>query len=164
MTAPCNWRNTLLQYASISGVLAGFCVTFIGIVLGWSVAETAFYDAITYGNICVLFFGVSAGLFISSAEFFLLAKSLDVFDLAKKYEEWLQRDCEDKGEDWHNVRNISHENCRRNEKYGRFCYNASIFIMFFGLGFAIAPYNPSIAIIVTALGVLLQSLQAKLQK
>jgi len=28
-----NWRNTLSDFASIAGILAGFCVAFIGIIL-----------------------------------------------------------------------------------------------------------------------------------
>jgi hypothetical protein len=34
-----NWRNTLTDFASVSGVLAGFCVAFIGLILGWSIAD-----------------------------------------------------------------------------------------------------------------------------
>ena len=61
-----NWRNTLTDYASVSGVLAGFCVAFIGIVLGWSVADTNILGVVTYGNISVLLFGISVCLFIAA--------------------------------------------------------------------------------------------------
>jgi len=46
-----NWRNTLRDFARISGVLAGFCVAFIGLVLGWSLASERLFGNITFGNI-----------------------------------------------------------------------------------------------------------------
>jgi len=154
-----NWRNTLTNYASISGVLGGFCVAFIGIVLGWSVANTLIWREVTFGHVAVLLFGISTGLFISSSEFFLHGKNFDIFDLTEEYRDWLQKGFPTI--DWNKTWEDSHKKCQTHEKYGRYCYNVAIFNLFLGLFFVIAPYNVLVAIIVSGLGVILESLQLK---
>lgn len=154
-----NWRNTLTDYASISGMIAGFCVAFIGIVLGWSIADTKLYGALTFGHMAVLLFGISASLFITSSELFLHARNFDVFDLSQKYRDWLQRGFPDK--DWNEIWEDSHKKCHINEKYGRTCYNLAIFIIFFGLFFTIAPYDLVIASIVSCIGISLEVWQLR---
>ena len=159
MSVGYNWRNTLVDYASISGVLGGFCVSFIAIILGWSIADTPLFVGLTFGYVSVLLFGISVSLFISSAGFFLIAKNFDLFDLPGTYEEWLQKTFESEGKDWYEIRNLAHKNCRRNEKFGRICYNTSIFVMLFGLAFSIIPYHFLVALIVAVLGVILELIQ-----
>ena len=159
MSTGYNWRNTLTHYASISGVLAGFCVAFIGIVLGWSVADTEIYEGITYGQIAVLLFGISTGLFVSSSEFFLHAKNFDIFELSEDYRDWLQTGFPN--EDWDKIWIDNTKECRANEKYGRLCYNLAIFVLFIGLFFAIAPYSLGIAVIVSGFGIILELWQLR---
>lgn len=154
-----NWRNTLTNYASISGMIAGFCVAFIGIVLGWSVADTVLYEGLTFGHMAVLLFGISAALFIASSELFLHAKNFDAFDLSTEYRDWLQRGLQDK--DWNKIWEDSHKQCQANEKYGRICYNLAIFVIFIGLFFAIAPYHFGIALVVSVFGVILELWQLR---
>jgi hypothetical protein len=156
MSTGYNWRNTLTNFASISGVLAGFCVAFIGIVLGWEVANAPIYREITFGHVAVLLFGISTGLFICSAELFLHAKEYDVFSIPEPYRKLLKEDKEQRKEDWAEFEDEQTKQCRRSERLGRYCYNIAIFLIFIGLLFVIAPYNIAIAIIVSGLGILLE--------
>ena len=157
MSTGYNWRNTLTHFAAIAGVLAGFCVTFIALVLGGQVADIEICSSgVTFGQISVLLFGISAGLFICAAELFLLAKEYDVFGIPKPYRELLKEGCEEKKKDWAEFEDEQTAECRRNELLGRRFYNSGIFIIFGGLFFAITPYNIVIAIIVAGLGILLE--------
>ena len=152
-----NWRNTLTHYASVCGTIAGFCVAFIGIILGWSLADVKIYADISFGYIAVFFFGISTVLFVSASEFFLHSKNYDVFELSEEYRDWLARGFPDK--DWDRIWEEQTIKCRVNEKYGRYCYNFGLFMLFFGLLFVIYPYNVLIAFIISSLGIVLQLLQ-----
>lgn len=145
-----NWRNTLTDFASISGTLAGFSIAFIGLILGWSIADAQIYYSVTFGNVATLFFGLATSLFIVASEFFLHAKNFDVFDLTPEYRNWLTKGFPT--ENWDNVWIESTKKARLNESYGRWCYNFAIFLMFIGLFFAIFPYNYVIASVVSAIG------------
>jgi hypothetical protein len=159
-----NWRNTLVNYAAISGVLAGFCVTFIALILSGRVADVEIYPTtgvtLTFGNMAVLLFGVSAGLFICSSELFLLSKEYDVYSLSKPYRQFLKENVVGKTiEEWQKFEDESTKLCRRNELLGRNFYNSAIFIIFFGLLFVLIPYNYVIAAIVFFLGFWLECWQ-----
>jgi len=160
MSTGYNWRNTLTHFAAISGILAGFCVTFIAVVLSGAVADIEICSsAVTFGQISVLFFGISTGLFICSAELFLHAKEFDVYDIPEEYRKLLREDFQEKKKDWDKFEEESTESCRHSERYGRYCYNIAIFTVFIGLLFVIVPYNLVIAIIVSCLGILLETWQ-----
>ena len=58
-----NWRNTLTDFATISGTLAGFSIAFIGLILGWSIADVRIYQEVTFGNVATLFFGLTTSSF-----------------------------------------------------------------------------------------------------
>jgi uncharacterized membrane protein len=155
-----NWRETLTDFAHISGVLAGFCVTFIALILGGKIADfNICTTGVTFGQMAVLLFGFSAGLFVCASELFLLAKEFDVFSIPDSYRELLKDDCEQKQKDWSEFEDKQTKQCRHNERIGRRCYNSAIFTTFIGLFFAIAPYNLIIATIVSVLGILLESWQ-----
>lgn len=157
MSTGYNWRNTLTHFAAISGVLAGFCVAFIALTLGGQVADIEIWTSgATFGQISVLLFGISAGLFVCAAELFLNAKEFDVFDIPTPYRELLKDDCEQKKKDWVEFEDEQTAKCLRSESLGRKCYNSAIFIIFGGLFFAIAPYNIVIAVVVAGLGILLE--------
>ena len=154
-----NWRNTLKDFASISGVLAGFCVTLIGIVLGWSLGNTRLFGNITYGNISILFFGLSAVLFISASEFLLHSKKYDIFDCPEEYRKWLEKGIPEK--DWEKIYIDSNKRIKILYKYGRDCYNTAISMLYLGLFFVIAPYSLFIAFLVSILGLAFQLFQVK---
>lgn len=157
MSTGYNWRNTLTHFAAISGVLAGFCVTFIALTLGGEVADIGICTTgVTFGQISVLLFGISTGLFICAAELFLCAKEFDVYHIPKPYWELLKEDCEQKKKDWAEFEDEQTAKCRQNERLGRKCYNSAVFIIFGGLFFAIVPYNIVIAVIVAGLGISLE--------
>lgn len=152
-----NWRNTLTHHAAIAGVLAGFCITFIALTLGGQVADIEICTSeITFGQISVLLFGISSGLFICAAELFLHAKEFDVFDIPQRYRDLWIKDCELRGQDLAEFEDEQTAECRRDEALGRKCYNFAIFVLLGGLFFAIAPYNIVIAVIVAGLGTLLE--------
>ena len=156
-----NWRQTLAHFAAISGALAGFCVTFIALILGGPVADIEICTTgVTFGQTAVLLFGIATALFICSAELFLLSKSFDTFDLSNQYQQFLKENIVGKTkEEWERFEDEQKERCRHNEKLARNCYNFAVFIIFGGLFLAIAPYNIIIAVIVAGLGILLEAWQ-----
>ena len=155
-----NWRETLTNFASISGVLAGFCVTFIALILGGPIADIQICTSgVTFGQVAVLLFGVSTGLFISAAELFLHAKEFDVFSIPEPYLKLLREDCEEKKKDWTEFEDEQTKLCRHNERLGRRCYNVAIFIIFGGLFFATAPCSLPIASLVSGFGIIIESWQ-----
>ncbi len=151
----------MVNFAAISGVLAGFCVTFIALILGGRVAQFELPSVrVTYGEISVLFLGVSTALFICSSELFLLAKEYDVFSLPKSYRHFLKENVVGKAkEKWEAFEDANTRKCRLNEKLARDFYNAAIFLIFFGLLFILLPYNVVIAALVFFTGVILESWQ-----
>lgn len=162
-----NWRNTLSDFASVAGFLTGFCVALIGIILGWSVANTPIlannqiFGAITWGNAAVLSVGISVALFIAAFQLFLRAKDSDMWNLPEKYEQFLKKGFKKDGKNWRKIRKENLDDCRKCEMYGRHFYNAALIFMFVGLGFLIAPYNYIIAVLVAGSGILLEFWQWK---
>ena len=86
-----NWRNTLTEYAAKSGLLAGFSVVAITLILGGSLAEFSIFFGVTFSHISICFFGISTSLFITSAELFLRAKSFDHYEIPKRYLEKIEK-------------------------------------------------------------------------
>ncbi len=156
-----NWRNTLTDLAAISATLAGFSIAFIGLILGWSIADVTLYQGITFGNLSVLMFGVCTALFTVASEFFIHAKNFDVFALTKEYRDWLQDN--DRQRNWNKIWIASSEKMIYAETLGRYFYNASLYLLFIGLFFAIVPYNFLIAVTVSALGIVFESIQFQIQ-
>lgn len=92
-----NWRNTLTDFAAIAGILSGFCITFVVLILSGAVADAEIYaSGVTFGRVAVLLFGISTGLFICAAELFLHAKEFDIFSIPEPYREILKEDCKQK--------------------------------------------------------------------
>lgn len=152
-----NWRNTLSEMISISGVLAGFSISFIAFILGGSIADVEIMNnGITFGQTAVLFSGISTSLFICASEFFSTAISFDVFNIPEPYRELLKNDCKRRNEEWADFEDEQMIKCRKNEKWGRICYNIGIIFIFGCLFFVIFPYNFLIAIITTGLGLFLE--------
>ena len=159
-----NWRNTLTDYAAISGVLAGFSITFIALILGGTFQDITFFG-LSFGLLSVLLFGCAATFFISAAELFLTAKTYYIFDIPEVYyKELIDHLSKKLNRTEKNTKKEQLDKCRHYEKYGRILYNTSIFLLSVGLFFIIAPYNIIIAIIVFCLGILLQLYQILLRK
>jgi hypothetical protein len=156
-----NWRDTLGDFAAVSGVLAGFTLAFVVFILGWSVATTPLVDGITWANVGVLFNGISAALFIAASELFLGAKENNVWALPDRYEKQLADGFKGEGKDWQTIRAENLEKCVQYEEWGRKCYNVAIFLMFLALFFVIGPSSIPIAIFVSALGIGLELFQMK---
>lgn len=154
-----NWRDTLGDFAAVSGVLAGFTLAFVVFILGWSVADRSLVCGITWGNIGVLLNGISSTLFIAAAEFFLGAKELNAWGLTDKYETDLSDRFRQSGEDWEKIKEDDLTRCTQYEERGRHCYNMAIFLMFLALLFVIGPYQMSIAVLVAGLGIGLELFQ-----
>jgi len=154
-----NWRNTLRDFARISGVLAGFCVAFIGLVLGRSLANERLFGTVTFGNISILFLGFSTALFISACELLLHSKNYDIFEWSEDYRNWLIKGMPEKN--WEEILKESNKKIKVLYKYGARCYNVAIIMLYLGLFFALAPYNLFIAFSFFILGIALQSFQNK---
>lgn len=154
-----NWKNTLTHYASISGVLAGFCVTFIALILSGAIADTYIFSRLTYGQCSILLFGISASFFICASELFLTAKECDFYDVSKGYIELFKIIFNCNG--WSKFKDKCEVHCTTYMNYGRWLYNLAIFVIFFGLLFVIFPYNWYVAFLVWGLGISLELLQYK---
>jgi hypothetical protein len=159
-----NWRDVLGDYAAISGILAGFTLTFVVFILGWSIASQSFVCNISWGQIGVLLNGVSAALFIVASEFLLKSKEHNVWALPDKYEDHLANGFKGNGQDWEKIKSENLDKCLQYEGRGRSCYNLGIFLIFCALFFVIGPYNLAIASVVSGLGIGLELYQVKLEK
>jgi hypothetical protein len=153
-----NWRNTLSDFASVAGVLGGFSVALIGVVLGWSLSSTEFLLSIPFGHFSVLFFGLSTVLFVSASQLLLHAKSHDVFSCTDKYLEGLQ---EESQVDWESNFKEANKEMGKYYAYGRVCYNSGIFALYLGILFLVAPYNVYIALSTFIFGIILEFWQIK---
>ena len=112
-------------------MLAGFCVTFVALILGGRVADVDISVlGATFGQIAALCFGVSCGVLVSSAEFFLNSKDFDIFGVPESYRSLLKEDCESKGKNWSDFEDEQTAGCRNNEAKGRHLYNVGIFGIF----------------------------------
>lgn len=154
-----NWRNSLGDYATTSGVLAGFTLAFIVFILGSSVGDSRLVSGFTWGEIGVLLNGVASALFVASTEFFLSSKSYDVWNIPEQYEKFLEIGFQKEGRRWDTLKLENLTNCRKYEGRGRWCYNVGIFVMFTAFFFVIGPYNLAVAVLVTLCGVSLELLQ-----
>jgi hypothetical protein len=152
-----NWRNTIGDYSAICGVLAGFCVALIGVVFAGSLASTILYAGVTYGQISVLFLGITTVIFISSAELLLQAKSRDVFGCSSEYFDWLGTIYNP--EKIAEIKTAATKELYRDYGFAKKFYNSAIFLLYFGLLFLIAPYSLAIAVIVFLTGVGFESWQ-----
>jgi len=125
--------------------------------LGGRVADSYIgVTTIKFGQVAVLFFGVSTSLFISASQLFLKAKEFDVFSIPQRYIELLKDDCEINNKNWDDFEDGQTQHCRVKEQLARKFYNSAIFMMFGGLFFSILPYNFLIAFLVSGLGIALE--------
>lgn len=148
-----NWRSTISDHAAISGVLAGFSVSLIGLIIGGAIADIIIhYINVTFGQLAVLFFGLATGLFVAASELFLYAKSYDIYDIPEDYYHKIEK-AEDVERDWEEKYT---SRSRKAFNHGRLCFNSAVFIMFIGLFFVITPYNLYIGLIVSGFGLVLE--------
>lgn len=89
----------------------------------------------------------------------MLANDFDVFSIPESYRELLKANCKSKKEDWTKFEDRQTKKCRQNEQIGRAFYNSAIFMIFLGLFFAIIPYSATVAFVVSAAGIILESWQ-----
>ena len=145
-----NWRNTLGDYAAICGILAGFCVALIGVVFAGSLASKTLLSSLSYGQLSVLFLGITAVLFISSAELLLQGKAHDIFGCPNEYFEWLKTIYDE--DQLARIKTAANDELTQNYELAKKFYNSAIILLYFGLLFLISPYNQIIAIIVFLVG------------
>jgi hypothetical protein len=144
-----NWRTTLSEFSRTSSVLAGFCITFMALII----SRLADIEPTSFSQVSLLFFGISVVLFITATQLFLQAKDFDVFSIPESYKKLLQEDCKMKNKDWGAFEDEQTLQCRKKEKMGRYSYNLAFILTFFGLGFSLVLINVVFAVIVTSLGV-----------
>lgn len=155
-----NWIDTLVHFASISGVLAGFCVAFIALIIGGQVGDVDICTSgITFGRMSVLFFGIPAVLFVFASQRFLHAHEFNIWNLPHEYYKFVKKKVEDQKKRWEDFLLESDATCRKYETEGSASYNAAVIFMLVGLFLIVFPYNLVIALIVGVLGLLLELLQ-----
>jgi hypothetical protein len=154
-----NWRNTLGNATSVSGILAGFAIAFLGLILQSQKDLTLLTITNVSGgfslsaNLIGLFLSaISATLFIASFELSLEAKTFDVWALPKEYEKFLRSEFKKGNESWPRTRNQQDVLCRKYADLSRHLYNIGVFAIFSALGFAILPHSLSIGVAAAAIG------------
>jgi hypothetical protein len=161
-----NWRNVLTNFAAVSGILAGFSITFIVLILGGNMRDGDVLPQykVTWGQVAVLSLGISAALFISAAQFFLLAKEFDKYDIPPCYKKSLEEQHDEIYETWKRFEAESDDRCHQYESSGKNLYNIAVFLIWIGVGSAIWPYNWLIALGVAVVGIVLEFWQTYGQK
>jgi len=154
-----NWRESLGDYAQVSGVLAGFCFALIVFVLSWNtpVCSTSIYGWVTYRDVSVLLIGIASVLFIASMEFFMTAKEFDPWGLPDRWYKYIVKNTSKR--EWKKREEADNTLCRSYEKLGRRSYNIAIFFVFIGFFFVIAPFNGAVATLVSGLGIFVELVQ-----
>jgi len=141
-----NWRSTIQDSTSVSGVLAGFAIAFVGLILQSHKDLNAL--GISANSVGLLLSGLSAALFIGSLELSLVAKRYDVWSLPKDYEAFLQRT----QKDWSETRMREDMLCMKYADLGRRLYNIAVFAIFLAIGLTILPYSLLVGVSTTAIG------------
>lgn len=155
---PYNWIDTLIRFAQISGTFAGFCITFIVLIIGGNIPKVGICSTgITYGQLSVLLFGICGSLFIFASQRFLRAQEHNLWKLPAVYKNVIRKIHGPSTKDeWENMLVKSDEKCRRYQREGRWAYNGAILLMITGLFFAISLYNTTIAVSAFIIGLLLE--------
>jgi hypothetical protein len=157
MSTGYNWIDCLVHFASISGVLAGFSVTFIALVLGGQIGDFYILETgATFGQIAVLLFGISTALFAFASQRFIHAQEFNIWDLPDDYAKFLKEELKKQKKEWYPYLLESDAKSRQRENEGRKAYNLGLLLIFTGLFFSIAPYNLPIALIVSGIGFTLE--------
>lgn len=125
-------------------------------MLGWPTSQKTICGTITYADAAVFLTGVASVLYIAATDFFLSAKNFDLWDLPEAYHKQLQNI---ENFDWAKAQENAEKRCRDYERHGRLCYNVGLFLVFLGMGFAIAPANLWVATVVAGLGMVFQAWQ-----
>jgi hypothetical protein len=160
-----NWYESLVEYAKISGVFAGFCLTFIAILLQGRINEIIVVPGIKLNDITITILGLSVILFIFASQRFLRANECIIWYLPEKYVEFMNRVCNDstgdkQSFDFFELAQDCETDAREYEKQGRYAYNISLALMTLGLAFVIFVYNPAVGIIIGVAGISLEIFQA----
>src|SRR5467141_2207541 len=138
-----NWRETTPLYASISGVLAGFSITFIIFLLREDQSSQQLAYGVSWGILSALFMGVSAVFFIQASQFFLTAKDHDIYGMP-------QGKFDSLGEP---IRKKEIAKSLGNQALGGNLFNCGRITLFLGVAFALWPFSQVVAFIVGAGGV-----------
>ena len=133
-----NWRETSPFYASISGVLAGFSITFIIFLLREDQSSQQLGYGVSWGILSALMMGVGAVLFIQASQYFLTAKDHDVYGMPKEKFDLLKE--QTKESEWFKA--------RRNARLGTDLYNIGRIALFLGVTFALWPFSQPVALVV----------------
>ncbi len=158
-----NWRNALSDATAVSGVLAGFAIVFIGLILQ-SQKDLALGSFI-YGSWSVTIFANSLGLllaasaatlFIMSLELSLMGKTFDIWNIPKEYSAFLRKGFKKK---WADVCHEQDTLCKKYDNLSRHAYNAAIFSIFAAIGLALAPYNLWVAMLTISMGWIAEFIQ-----
>jgi hypothetical protein len=143
-----NWRNTLSDFATTAGVLAGFAITLMTLVLTTDAAARPLYLGLRWGDVAVCLSGLSSVAFVGTSEFLLKAKEFNLYDVPEAYLKELEG-----LKDWEKIQADSVDKSRAHRLYAQRSYNVAIILLFGSLFFVIGPYDLIVAAIVGGVGV-----------
>lgn len=156
-----NWFEVLIRFAQIAGTFAGFCITFMVLVIGGKLADNGIFPiGITNGQLSVILFGISAVLFIFSSQRFLEAQEHNLWNLPPEYKALFRKKHGGLTDDqWEDLLQNNDGKCRQYEKEGGRAYNCALLAMITGIFFIVGSYNWAIAILVSGMGYALEAYQ-----
>jgi hypothetical protein len=157
------WRFTLSDFASLSGVFAGFSIAFIILLVGLERAKATVClspcACVPVADLGILLMGVAAALFVAASQFFLQAKACDLRTVPKEYVDFLSKDLS-KDKITFEAAALHNDNViRYYEKRGSYCYNSGVLLMLVGFGLVVISYNVFAGLIVLCVAVSLEIYQ-----
>lgn len=157
------WRSTLADFASLSGVFAGFAIAFIALLLGLDVARAPipYVSGLSWASLGIVFIGPSVGLFVGASQFFLQAKACDMRSIPMEFSSYLTRELSKEAIAFEAAAVKNDASIRSYEARGRYCYNAAVLLVLIGLGLIIMPYSWPLAIFVLVVCMLLEAYEYK---
>jgi hypothetical protein len=161
-----NWRNALSDATAVSGILAGFAIAFIGLILQSQkdfLLGSLIYDnwslTIYANSLGLLLAAFAAALFITSVELSLMAKTFDIWNIPKEYSAFLRKGFKKK---WSEVCHDQDAHCKKYDNLSRHAYNCAIFSIFAAMGLTVTPYNLTAGILTTMMGWVAELIQMSL--
>ena len=147
------WRFTLSDFASLSGVFAGFSIAFIILLVGLERA------CVLVADLGIVLMGIAAALFVAASQFFLQAKNCDLRTLPKEYVDFLSKELSEEKITFEAAALLNDNKILYYEKRGRYCYNLGVWLMLVGFGLVVASYNMLVGFIVLCVAVPLEIYQ-----
>ncbi len=166
-----NWIKALPTFAQIAGILAGFCITFVALIIqNKSSGIDLCAITISSNGVAALLLGTSAVLFIFAMQQFMRAYECNLWDLPSAYVDYIKKIPDDNDGNAKDASKQSENNFEKKatesytysfkeESVGRQAYNFALIFMFLGLGMAIISFSIIIGSFIAILGIITEAWQ-----